>query len=75
MIAMRAAPVFAPHQPLFRHDLQQLEDGRVLRAAQHFVNVAHGAGPTVPDDSEDGELTFGRFWRLHRARILLRTDS
>lgn len=74
-VEMRPAPVFAADQSLFGHDLQELEDRRVLRAAEHFVDVAHGARAALPDDAQDGELPFGRFWRLHGARILLRTGS
>ena len=50
-------------QPLFRHDLEQLQRGRVggrALAAEDVVHLPDGAGAAVPQDAQDRQLGVGR---------------
>src|ERR1017187_4737717 len=73
----------APHQALLGHDLQQLENGGVLRglAARHgFMHVAHRGGAACPKDGQDFQLAIGGSRRIgdlrrHSTKKLLRRAS
>ena len=67
VVDVRAARFVAAHQPLFGHDLHELQHGAVLRrfaAADHLVYGAHGGGADAPQDREDFEFGFGGSGRL-----------
>jgi hypothetical protein len=53
----------ALHQPLLRHDLQQLQHGGVLRGPsrqKRFVNLQHGAAAAAPKHCQDFQFAVGR---------------
>src|SRR5437899_1577935 len=63
-VDMRARPCISFDEFLFRHDLEQLENGRVpdcliaglLERVMHF---AHGAGAVAPENAENRQLGVG----------------
>src|SRR5262249_36943219 len=62
-IDVRAVALVAVDQALLRHDLQQLQRGRVRRGAllgQRLVHLSDGAGPALPEDAQDRQLGVGR---------------
>src|ERR1035438_8922338 len=59
----------AADEPLFRHDLEHLQNRGVLRrfaADDGFVDGAHGGGPAAPEDGEDLEFGVGGARRIGR---------
>ena len=62
MVDVRAIGLVAADEALLRHDLQQLERGRVGRrplAHQDVVHLADGAGAELPEHAQDRELGVG----------------
>src|SRR6266540_4635992 len=59
-----ARGLIARGQALVSHDLHQFQGGRVARVARvrkHLVDLPHGAGPTFPEHTQDGQLCIRRF--------------
>src|SRR3954454_407744 len=79
-IDVRAVALVALDEPLLRHDLEQLQGGGIGGLAivgQLLVHLAHGAGPTFPENSQDGQLGVGgaRSVRSGHGRQYLREPS
>src|SRR5262245_536970 len=52
----------AGDESLLRHDLEELEHGRIAGLAAHrFGDFTNGAGAAVPEDAKDRQLGVSRF--------------